>query len=142
MANEVFNTSEITLDDGKKVTLKPLPIKFLRKFMKEWSEGLDPKIDPETNKATRPITDEVAMDTYTACNGIALSRQLADVIDPVKQYENYKEFSGMLEEYRDYLESNVDIPNTNKILEVCGGIQTDDPKLVEAAVAAMEAGQN
>ena len=138
MATEVLNKVEIELEDGKKVMIKSLPIKYLRKFMDEWNEGLDPKIDPETGKATRIINDQVAMDVYTACNGIALSRQLKDVIDPVDQYDNYKEFSGMKEAYRDYLEENVDIPNTNKILEVCGGIKDDDPKLVEAAMAALD----
>lgn len=142
MATEVFNTAEITLDDGTVITLKPLPIKYLRKFMKAWNEGLDPQFNKETGEAERPITDEVAMDTYTVCNGIALSRQLKANIDPTKQYDNAMEFSGMTEEYKDYLESNLDIPNTNKILEVCGGISSDDPKLVEAAIAAMEAGTN
>lgn len=140
MATEVLNKVEIELEDGTKVTIKSLPIKYLRKFMDEWNEGLDPKLDPETGKATRVITDSVAMDVYTACNGIALSRQLTDKIPAVEQYDNYKEFSGMKEAYRDYLEENVDIPNTNKILEVCGGIQSDDPKLVEAALAAMDQG--
>jgi len=140
MATEVFNTAEIELEDGKAVILKPLPIKFLRKFMEEWNEGLDPKI--VDGKPTRPITDKIAMDVYTKVNGIALSRQLKDVIDPVDQYENYKEFTGMLPKYLDYLEENMNIPNTNKVLEICGGIEADDPKLVEAAIAAMEAGTN
>lgn len=142
MATEPYATAEITLEDGKKVTLKPLPIKFLRKFMKEWSEGLDPKRDPETGKPTREVDDEVIMDTYTACNGIALSRQLTDKIEAVDQYDNYKEFSGMKDAYKEYLEENVNIPNTNKILEVCGGLASDDPKLMEAAVAQMEDGTN
>lgn len=134
------NATEIVLEDGTPVTIKSLPIKLLRKFMNEWNATVG-----ATDEEGRPVplTDDNFLDLYIRLNGIALSRQLSSAgkIDVVKQYGNPREFSGMSEEYKDYLEENVDVPNSEKILEICGGIK-DDPKLAEAVMANLEGGAN
>lgn len=128
MANSIYDTLEVELEDGTKVTLKPLTIKYLRKFMHEWEQGfVDIKNEDGT---TRVLTEGEVMDIYIRCSGIALSRSLRDKVDVqyVGEYELH-------EDYQNYLEDNLDIPTIHKVLEVCGGIQLDDPKLMEAAMA-------
>lgn len=145
MATEIHEDRvEIYLDDDTAVTIRPLPIKLLRKFMKAWNEGLEKKTDE--NGEPILLDDDGILDVYVQCNGIALSKQLhaSGKVNVVDQYDNPREFSGMTDLYKDYLEDNVDVPNSEKILEICGGIK-DDPKLMEAAMealAAAEAGTN
>lgn len=128
MANSIYDTVEVKLEDGTPVTLKPLTIKYLRKFMHEWEQGfVDIKNDDGT---TRILSENEVMDIYIRCSGIALSRSLRDKVDVqyIGEYELH-------EDYQAYLEDNLDIPTIHKVLEVCGGIQLDDPKLMEAAMA-------
>lgn len=135
------NAEEIVLEDGTKVTIKSLPIKLLRKFMGEWNGTVGAK--DEDGKPV-PLNDDDFLDLYITLNGIALSRQLhaAGKVETIDQYDNPREFSGMTDNYKDYLEENVDVPNSEKILEVCGGIK-DDPKLAEAVLANLaEDGSN
>lgn len=137
------NAREIVLEDGTRVTIKSLPIKLLRKFMDEWNDALAVKTDGKGDPV--PLSDNAFLDLYVRLNGIALSRQLhsADKIKNVDQYDNPREFSGMTDTYKDYLEENVDVPNSELILEICGGIK-DDPKLQEAVAESLAAldGQN
>ena len=107
MATTVYDVEEITLQNGNKVTLKPLTIKDLRKFM-------------EAIQKTEEATNE--NDTLTvlidAC-AVALAKQLPELVAD-----------------RDALEDALDVPTINRILEVCGGIKMDDPHLLAAAVLA------
>jgi hypothetical protein len=107
LATTVYDVEEITLQNGNKVTLKPLTIKDLRKFM-------------EAIQKTEEATNE--NDTLTvlidAC-AVALAKQLPELVAD-----------------RDALEDALDVPTINRILEVCGGIKMDDPNLLAAAVLA------
>lgn len=107
MATTVYSVEEIELQNGSKVTLKPLTIKELRKFMAAVQKTADTKTEDET------LT--VLID---AC-AVALERQLPDLVKD-----------------RDALEDALDVPTINRILEVCGGIKLDDPNLLAAAVLA------
>ena len=107
MATTVYDVEEIQLQNGKTITLKPLSIKQLRKFMSAIQKTADATTEEET------LT--VLID---AC-AVAIEKQLPDLVAD-----------------RDALEDALDMPTINRILEVCGGIKLDDPNLLAAAVLA------
>ena len=107
MATTVYDTEQISLQSGDTVTLKPLSIKELRKFMEA--------IQKTQNVTTEDETLDILID---AC-AVALAKQLPDLVAD-----------------RDKLEDALDVPTINRILEVCGGIKMDDPNLLAAAVLA------
>ncbi|MEY4334379.1 MAG: hypothetical protein RLZZ196_3123 [Bacteroidota bacterium] len=107
MATKVYDVEQIELQNGAKVTLKPLTIKDLRKFMAALQKTADSKTEAET------LT--ILID---AC-AVALEKQLPELVAD-----------------RDALEDALDVPTINRILEVCGGIKMDDPNLLAAAVLA------
>lgn len=114
MATTVFDIVTVKLQDGKDVNLKPLNIGLLRKFMEAWKQFAN-------------VEDEDQMfDIYVNCCGIALSKELAGT------FENPLEKDGSLaDDYRAYLEDILDIDTIFKILDVCGGLKLNDPKLLE-----------
>ena len=105
MANEVYTREEILLQDDTEVTIRPLPILRLKKFMALLAnmgqatteeDGIDEVLDLalfciEKNPATRGRDKE----------------DLGEVID---------------------------LPTAYKIIEVCGGVKLNDPKLIEMAM--------
>jgi hypothetical protein len=107
LATKVYDVEQIELQNGAKVTLKPLTIKDLRKFMAALQKTADSKTEAET------LT--ILID---AC-AVALEKQLPELVAD-----------------RDALEDALDVPTINRILEVCGGIKMDDPNLLAAAVLA------
>lgn len=107
MATTVYDVEEIQLQNGAKVTLKPLTIKELRKFMTA--------IQKTANVQNEDETLTILID---AC-AVALEKQLPELVAD-----------------RDSLEDALDVPTINRILEVCGGIKMDDPNLMAAAVLA------
>lgn len=113
MATKVYTSEELELQDGSKVTVKPLTIKRLRQFMKVINklnsvEGL--------GEADDEVEDETLELMVEAC-AIAIA-------------QSNKE----LAEDRERLEDALDIPTMWKILEVAGGIQMGN------AVGPMAAG--
>ena len=107
MATTVYDIEEIQLQNGDKVTLKPLTIKELRKFM---------AVIAKTADAT--TEDETLTLLIEAC-GIALEKQKPELVKDLDKFEDA-----------------LDVPTINRILEVCGGIKMDDPNLLAAAVLA------
>ncbi len=107
MATTVYDVEEIQLQNGAKVTLKPLTIKELRKFMTAIQKTAEVQNEDET------LT--ILID---AC-AVALEKQLPDLVKD-----------------RDAFEDALDVPTINRILEVCGGIKMDDPNLMAATVLA------
>jgi phosphohistidine swiveling domain-containing protein len=107
LATTVYDVEEIQLQNGAKVTLKPLTIKELRKFM----EAIKKTAEVQSEEETLTILID-------AC-AVALEKQLPDLVKD-----------------RDALEDSLDVPTINRILEVCGGIKMDDPNLLAAAVLA------
>lgn len=67
MATTVYDTEEIVLQNGVKVTLKPLTIKQLRKFM------------VVVNKLQETTTEDESLNTLLEACSIALEKQLEDV---------------------------------------------------------------
>ncbi len=105
MATTVYDVEEITLQNGDKVKLKPLTIKALRKFMAAIAKTAESKTE-----------DETLTILLEAC-AVAIESQLPELAADM-----------------DKLESALDMPTINRILEVCGGIKLDDPNLGAAAV--------
>lgn len=107
MATSVYEVVEIELQDGTKVELKPLKIKVLRDFMKEFQKISDEKISGDNIKS---------MDLLLDCAVIAMKQYKADIATKEK------------------LEDIVDLPTVYKIIEVAAGIKLNDPNLLAAAL--------
>lgn len=113
MATTVYTVEEIELQDGTTYGFKPLNLKLLRRFMKEFT-------------SLEPVeTEDESIDQFVSLVSICI-----ESVD--------KELAAD----RDKLEEVLDNPTIFKIIEVCTGIKLNDPNLVAAAMAAMEAGQN
>jgi hypothetical protein len=128
MATAVTDAVEILLQDGTEVVVRPLPIVQLRRFMQAWREMQDLKGKDEAEK------EEDSFRVFVNCAGIALENQF-------KALEKFTETKGKLKdplskEYRDYLESVLDMDTIFKVLEVGGGLKLNDPNLLAAVAAA------
>lgn len=135
MAKTVYNKEVISLQDDTEVTLAPLPIGRLKKFMKHWDRF---QTEAQDGKA---VESDVAFDIYVCAAGVSLSSQFED------RFENNVNAVGELsDDYKSYLEDVLDVDTATKILEVCGGLDLSSPKLEElverAQAAAAEAGNN
>lgn len=115
MATTVYDTQDIELQDGTEITLAPLPIGRLRRFMKAWSEFANIKEEDE------------AFDIYINCSGIALEKTFSEKFNGDTTSPN----KVLSDKYREYLEDVLDMDTIYKVLEVCGGIKLNDPKLLE-----------
>jgi len=107
MATSVYEVVEIELQDGTKLELKPLKIKVLREFMKEFQKIGDEKIAEDNIKS---------MDLLLDCAVIAM-----------KQYN--EELAS-----KDKLEDLIDLPTIYKVIEVAAGIKLNDPNALAAAL--------
>lgn len=122
MAKTVYTTEDIELQDGTEVTLKPATIKVLRKFMKMLNEmtNLTPSEGEEDDLEDRSI------DLLLKMAGLLLEREIPE---KVKQ--------------EGWLEETLDMPTVYKVIEVCGGVKLNDPKMLERVMDQMsEAGTN
>lgn len=134
MATAVYTEKDITLQDGTDVTLKPLPIVQLRRFMSLWKEVRNLPGDTEDEK------EEYVFTIYINCCGVSLENFF-------KSEEKFTELRGkgkdpLSKEYREYLESVLDLETIFTILDVCGGLNLTDPKLAAAALAAAQDNQD
>lgn len=126
MAKTVYDEHEIVLQDGREVRLVPLAIGRLRRFMKAWGEFAEIE------------NEDQAFDIYINCCGIALEKAVDNDFPNTRDSEKT-----LTDEYREYLEDVLDMDTIYKILEVCGGLKLNDPKLLEQAERlAAEAGKN
>lgn len=131
MATRVYNVEQIELQDGKDVTLKPLAIGRLRRFMEAWSKASD-----------LPEGDD-GFGVFINCSGIALEENFKGQFESLRaNKEESAEGEFLSAEYKEYLEDTLDLDTIYKILEVSGGIKLNDPKLLEAALAAEQLGAN
>lgn len=116
MASTVYDTETIQLQDGTDVTLVPLAIGRLRKFMKAWQEFGNLE------------QEDGAFDIYVNCCGIALEKDFKDKFEKTSDVDKV-----LTDEYREYLEDVLDMDTIYKILDVCGGLKLNDPKIQEEA---------
>lgn len=116
MAKTVYSSELIQLQDGTEVKLVPLAIGRLRRFMEAWSKF-----------GNLEEGDQYApFDIYINCCGIALEKDFAEKFEETADDEKV-----ITDEYRKFLEDTLDMETIFKIVEICGGINLNDPKLQE-----------
>ena len=128
MASKVYNEETIALQDDTEVTLRPMPIARLRRFQDSWAKFSEAKSEDE------------ALSVLVNCAGISLEENFRGA----KGFEDglkapataAKKGEYLSPKYKEYLEDVLDLDTIYKVLEVCGGIKLNDPKLLEAAQAA------
>lgn len=123
MASKAYTVREVSLQNDKDVTIRPLPIGRLRRFMDAW-------------KAIANLEEgDDGFDIFVNCSGIALEHEFKGEFDALKATVAEQEAGEFLSpEYKEYLEENLDLETIYVILEVAGGIKLNDPKLMEAAL--------
>ena len=107
MATSVYEVVEIELQDGSKVSMKPLKIAVLREFMKEFQKISDEKIAADNIKS---------MDLLLDCAVIAMKQYKPELAE------------------KDKLEELIDLPTVYKVIEVAAGIKLNDPNALAAAL--------
>lgn len=109
MPTTVYETLEIKLSNGDIITVAPLKINRLKKFLavvKPLQEDKD-------------ITEESAMEIFVKAGMICM-----------------EQFAPELAEDQDKFEDNIEVPTLMKILEVAGGLKlNDDPNSPGASLA-------
>lgn len=124
MANALFDTEEFALYDGTEVTLTPLPITRLRKFMESWGRAAD-----------LPEGDD-GFDVLIDCAGIAFAHNFKDKFDSLVptaeevadlKKDDPKPF--LSKEYAQYLRDTLEPTTLNRVMKVVAGIDFEDPKL-------------
>lgn len=108
MATTVYEVVDVELLDGTSVTLRPLSITLLKKFMKEFDKIADEKIASDNIKS---------MDLLLNCAAIAMQQYKPELAEKEK------------------LEEIIDMPTIYKVVEVAAGIKLNDPNLLAAALA-------
>lgn len=98
MATTVHEAHKIKLIDGTEITLRPLKISLLRKFMKKF-EGIAVVVDD----------NEKSIDLLMECVLIAMEQYGADLSVDLAT-----------------LEENIDLPTVYEIVEVASGIKISD----------------
>jgi len=107
LATTVYDVEVIKLQNDTEVTLKPLTINKLRKFMEVMDNFGSAKTEAETLSV---LTDACA---------VALEKQLPDLVAN-----------------KDDLEDALDLPTIYRIIKICGGIDLENPNLLAAALEA------
>jgi len=98
MATTVYETTEIELLDGTKITMRPLKISLLREFMKTFQTIGDVADD-----------NDASMDVLLDCVQIAMKQYAPDLaVD------------------RERLEDSIDLPSVYKVIEAASGIKFDE----------------
>jgi hypothetical protein len=133
MATRAYKVEELTLQDDTDVVVKPLPIGPLRRFMDAW-------------KATADLGEgDDGFNIFVNCSGIALEKNFKNDpkfdeegrTNPLAANVSEKQQGEFLSpKYKEYLEDVLDIETIYVIMDVAGGIKLNDPKLMEAALAA------
>ncbi len=98
MATKVYETTEIELLDGTKISMRPLKISLLREFMNKFGEI-----------AEVADNNDKSMDVLLECVQIAM-----------------KQYSPDLAEDRERLEDSIDLPSVYKVVEAASGIKFDE----------------
>jgi len=132
MVKEAYDKVPLLLSDGTEVTLKPLVISRLKRFMIAFGEMKSLDKEDETG----------SFDIFTSCAGIALEGELSSNFETTKADSKKKDENHISTEYREYLEETLDMETIYKVLEVCAGIKLNDPNLLRAALEQMEDGKN
>lgn len=128
MATRVYEEVDITLQDGTEVTLRPLPIGPLRRFMEAW------------NKFGEVDGEDEGLGVFINCAGIALEKDFKGKFESLRASEaDRKKGEYLSTEYKEYLEDTLDLDTIFKVLDICGGLKLNqDPKALQEAAAMMD----
>ena len=107
MATTVYDVVEIELSDGTAITLKPLSIKKLKKFMDVIKEMELPENEAE----------DAAMEIFIKAAMVCIESSSPELGSNKEKFEDV-----------------IEVPTMMKILEVCGGLKLNDPNLLGAAL--------
>ena len=130
MATKVYKEEELTLQDGTEITVRPLPIGRLRRFMAAWEKMGEVK------------SEDDGYVVLANCAGIAIEHEFKGKFDSLKAPAS-EEGEFLSAEYKEYCEEVLDLDTIYRVMEVAGGLKLNDPKLLEAAMKAAEAaGEN
>ena len=99
MPTTVYDTLEIQLSNGKTITIKPLTIKKLKKFL-----AVVKKLQDETVK-----TEEDAMEIFIEAGMICM-----------------EQFAPDLSTDKELFEDTIEVPTLMKVLEIAGGLKLND----------------
>lgn len=107
MATSVHESTELTLMDGTKITVRPLKISLLRPFMKQFEQV---SLVAEDN--------EKSMNLLIECVAIAMQQYKPELADVSK------------------LEDVLDLPTVYKIIEAASGVKLQDANALLNTVLA------
>ena len=107
MATSVHESTELTLMDGTKITVRPLKISLLRPFMKQFEQV---SLVAEDN--------EKSMTLLVECVAIAMKQYKPELADVEK------------------LEEVLDLPTVYKIIEAASGVKLQDANALLNTVLA------
>lgn len=98
MATTVYETQELELIDGTKISVRPLKISLLREFLKKFETIAE--VSSDNNKS---------MDVLMQCVQIAMKQYKPEIADDIKS-----------------IEDNIDLPTVYAIVEAASGIKMSD----------------
>lgn len=141
MATTVYTVEEVELQDGNSATLRPLVVNRLRRFMKMIGEmgSLD---DPEEvenimlNCAAFCISKEHPQYWDVDGDNGTIPDPDWEPGDDDKKDAKAPQIPRLKGKYTDAFGDAADMPTVTKIIELCGGINFNDPNLLRAAAAA------
>lgn len=126
MASEVYTTEEIKLLDGTEVTLKPLAIRPLRKFMRIWNDFL-----AEIRENAEKPTEEQVSDSDIGDRQFDVFAQMCMLCLSELRKDRSED------EFLEYIEGVLDEQTIYRVLDKCGGLKLNDPNLQAASLAAV-----
>lgn len=107
MPTTVYDIVHVELSNGESLTLRPLSIKALKKFM-----SVIRKMDNEETQ-----TEDDAMEVFIEAAMVCL-----EYLKPELSLD------------KDKFEEVIEVPTMMKILEIAGGLKLNDPNLLGAAL--------
>ena len=110
MPTTVYDVEEIELSDGSSLTIKPLSIKNLKKFLAVMNKMQDDSV----------ITEEDIMEVFIEGAMVCLEQLRPE-----------------LSEDKDKFEELIEVPTMMRILEVAGGLKLNDPNPDLASLVGM-----
>ena len=110
MPTTVYDIEEIQLSNGETLTIRPLTIKHLKKFL-----AVIKKMDDES-----VTTEEQVMDIFIEGAMVCLEQLKPELAEDIDKFEE-----------------NIEVPTMMKILEIAGGLKLNDPNLGAAGLAGM-----
>lgn len=139
MANTVYDSKTVKLQDGTEVTLVPCAIGRLRRFMDAWKKGFTALREESEGKDDSELDESAVYKIYIDCAGIALEKEVKHLFEKTSDSEKI-----LTDEYREWLEDVLDEPTILEILERCGNLKLNDPDFLAEAekAAARVAGTN